>query len=80
MIRLTPSAFRMLKSAPAPKTPRASSTRPSYQLGGYNERESARHTGLSGRDGDRAYYHGPENAGGHRVTYSAARKLRFRHH
>ena len=80
MIRSTPSAFRTLKSAPAPKTPKGVQYEARYQLGGYNEREGARHAGLSGGDGDGAHYHGPEHARGQRVTYRAARKLRFRHH
>jgi hypothetical protein len=78
MIRRTPSAFRMLKSGT--EDPEGVEYEAGDQLGGYNEREGARHTGVSGRDSDRAYYHGPENAGGYCVTYRSASKLRFRHH
>ena len=68
----------MLKSAPAPKIPRASSTRPVISWAPITS-ERARDAGLPRGDGYGADDDGPEDAGDHRVGYRAARELRFRH-
>src|SRR5918998_1171482 len=73
--RLEDAEFR-----PGTKDPEGIEQEAHDQLGGDNEREGPRHTSLSCRGGDRAYYHGPQDARGRCVTHRAARKLRFRHH
>src|SRR5215212_9925309 len=78
MIRTTPSALGMLKSAPAPKTPRASSTSPVISWAAITS-ERARHAGLPRGYRDGAHDHRPEHARGQRVDDRAARKLRPGH-
>ena len=73
-IRATPSAFRTLKLAPAPKKPRASSSRLARSWDAITS-ERARDPALRRRDGDGSDYDRAEDSRSHGVPYRAAREL-----